>query len=244
MKALWLALLWLLTISSAHAQPATGCKVLDPELQGSYTGGCNNGLAEGQGEARGTAYYRGEFRAGRKHGRGVKSWASSGDRYEGDFVDDRKEGTGTYLWGRRSPSPGEKYTGQWLKDRRHGVGTYEWPNGDRYAGPWQNDTITGPPTKAMIARARAHAERVAAVGKVGAVVCREMDVGIAVVDIVRGTVVAVQGDAITVRIDDAGKFQHVVANRELAKGDSVSDASSLWAPCVPAPRSPFSSSAR
>ena len=244
MKALSLAFVSLLTISSAHAQPAASCKVLDPELQGSYAGACTNGFAEGAGDARGTAYYRGEFKAGRKHGRGIKSWPASGDRYEGDFVDDRKEGAGTYSWGRRSSSPGEKYTGQWLKDRRHGEGTYEWPNGDRYSGPWQNDTIIGPPTKAMIARARAHAERVAAVGKVGASVCREMDVGIAVVDRVRGTVVAVQGESITVRIDDAGKFQHVIANREIAKGESVSDASSLWVPCVAAPRSPFSSSAR
>ena len=244
MKALWLAFLWLLAMSSACAQPGAGCKVLDPELQGSYYGVCKYGLADGPGEARGTAFYRGEFRAGRKHGRGLKSWPTTGDRYEGDFVDDRKEGTGTYIWGRRSPSPGEKYTGQWLKDRRHGAGTYEWPNGDRYTGPWQNDAITGPPTQAMIARARAHAERVAAVGKVGASVCREMDVGIAVVDRVRGTVVAVQGESITVRIDDAGNFQHVIANREIAKGESVSDASSLWVPCVAAPRSPFSSSAR
>ncbi|HUP93452.1 MAG TPA: hypothetical protein VM164_01000 [Burkholderiales bacterium] len=244
MKALWLAFIWLLAISSACAQSAAGCKVLDPELQGSFTGACKDGFAEGPGEARGTAYYRGEFQAGRKHGRGIKSWPSSGDRYEGDFVDDRKEGTGTYSWGRRSPSPGEKYTGQWLKDRRHGEGTYEWPSGDRYSGPWQNDAIIGPPTKAIIARARAHAERVAAVGKVGASVCREMDVGIAVVDRVRGTVVAVQGESITVRIDDAGKFQHVIANREIAKGESVSDASSLWVPCVAAPRSPFSSSTR
>ena len=81
-------------------------------------------------EARGIAIYRGEFRAGQKHGKGVKTWPSTGDRYEGDFVEDRKEGVGTYTWGRRSTSPGEKYTGEWLRDQRHGNGVYEWPSGE------------------------------------------------------------------------------------------------------------------
>src|ERR671936_2685573 len=95
------------------------CRVLDPELQASYSGPCVNGLAEGRGFAHGTATYEGDFRAGRKHGRGVKTWPN-GDRYEGDFVEDRKEGTGMYVWGRRSPWAGQRYTGGFLNDRRHG----------------------------------------------------------------------------------------------------------------------------
>src|SRR5687767_8279771 len=98
----------LLPAGSAHAQNATGCKVLDPELQGSYDGGCVNGYAEGRGEARGRATYIGAFSAGRKHGKGVKTWPATGDRYEGDFVEDRKHGTGTYAWGSRSPAAGER----------------------------------------------------------------------------------------------------------------------------------------
>ena len=43
---------------------AQECRVLDPELQGSYTGPCVNGLAEGRGAASGLATYEGEFRAG------------------------------------------------------------------------------------------------------------------------------------------------------------------------------------
>lgn len=79
-----------------------GCKVLDPELQGTYAGGCVNGLADGSGEATGTARYQGAFKAGKKHGKGVKTWPDTGDRYEGDFVEDRKQGAGTYVWGSRS----------------------------------------------------------------------------------------------------------------------------------------------
>src|SRR5438094_227495 len=87
------------------------CRVLDPELQTSYSGPCVNGLAEGQGVARGSATYEGEFKVGRKHGRGVKSWAN-GDRYEGGFADDHKHGQGTYTWG-RGPWAGERYEGNY-----------------------------------------------------------------------------------------------------------------------------------
>jgi hypothetical protein len=220
-----------LLASGASAQPSLSCKVLDPELQGIYAGGCKDGLAEGAGEARGTAHYRGEFRSGRKHGRGVKSWPSSGDRYEGDFVDDRKQGKGTYVWGARSLFAGEKYSGEWVNDRRHGHGTYEWPNGDRYEGAWMNDRVAGPPTEAMLARARVQAERAAAVGRIGARVCRELTVGIATRDVVRGTVTAAQGGRIRVRIEHPGRFEHVIGEKRIAKGDVITDALRSWVPC-------------
>jgi hypothetical protein len=52
---------------------AQTCRVLDPQLQGSYSGPCVNGLAEGKGVATGISSYEGDFKAGRKHGRGVKT---------------------------------------------------------------------------------------------------------------------------------------------------------------------------
>lgn len=60
-------LLWLLAALDARA----GCRVLDPELAGDYQGGCKAGLAEGVGHASGAARYVGEFREGKKHGRGT-----------------------------------------------------------------------------------------------------------------------------------------------------------------------------
>jgi hypothetical protein len=209
--------------TSLRAQASVKCTVLDPELKGSYTGDCREGLAEGYGEAIGTARYKGEFRAGRKHGKGVKSWPS-GDRYEGDFVEDRKEGSGTYAWGPRSAWAGEKYSGQYVADRRHGEGVYEWPKGERYSGPWKNDMIVGKATPTMLARARAYAEHMAAVGKVGAKVCREMTVGIAQRDWIRGVV--------SERIQDAGKFLHTLNGVEIVRDAVVWDAPTAWVPCL------------
>ena len=216
----------------AMSQAPAKCVVLDPELQGGYAGACKDGLAEGYGEATGAAQYKGGFKAGRKHGKGAKIWPSSGDRYEGDFIDDRKEGVGAYTWGPRSVWAGEKYSGNYLNDRRNGYGVYEWPNGDRYAGAWEHDVITGPATPMMIARARAYGEAAAAVGKPGAKVCREMTVGIATRDRVRGTVTAVEADRIAVRIEDPGRFSHTLNGVTIVRGAALQDAATAWMPCL------------
>jgi hypothetical protein len=221
----------LLWVPAASGVAATTCRVLDLELQVAYTGGCRDGLAEGMGEARGTAHYKGGFRAGRKHGNGVKTWAS-GDRYDGEFVNDRMEGVGSYSWGRNSPWMREHYTGDFLNDQRHGFGVYEWPSGDRYAGPWKHDRPAGEPTLNMLVRARAYGELAAAVGIPGVRVCRTFTVGISTEDQVRGTVIAAKGHAIAIRIDDAGRFQHLLNGKPLMKGETVRDILTMWAPCI------------
>ncbi len=179
----------------AHAQ---GCRVLDPELQASYSGPCVNGLAEGKGVADGTAHYEGDFKAGMKHGKGVKTWAN-GDRYEGDFVEDRREGRGVYTWG-RGLWAGERYEGEYANDRRNGTGTYRYASGDVYTGPWKDDVAMGAPTEMMQARAKFEQESLAAVGKPGTKVCREVPVGIGGRDWQRGVVEAVQDGRVGVRI--------------------------------------------
>jgi hypothetical protein len=213
------------------ASAQTACRVLDPELAGIYQGGCREGLAEGYGEARGGAGYKGGFHAGRKQGKGVKTWPS-GDRYEGEFVADRKEGYGEYVWSPRGPSAGERYRGGFLNDRRHGDGVYLWPSGDRYEGEWADDAIIGLPTRAMIARARAKTETLAAVAKPGVQVCRALPVGIAVRDWIRGEVTSVDGERIEVRIDDAGRQPHAIDGRPLAKGMHIRSAAAEWTPCL------------
>ena len=218
---------WLPLGASAQA----ACRVLDPELLGIYQGGCKDGLAEGYGEAKGTAEYRGGFRAGRKHGEGVKSWPS-GDRYEGEFVADRKEGSGKYTWSLRGPSAGESYSGAYLNDRRHGHGVYTWPSGDRYDGEWQNDVVTGMPTPAMIARARAKTETLLAVTKPGVKVCRDLLVGIAVHDWIRGKVTQVDAERIAVLVEDPGQQPHVFDDRPLVKGMTIWSAAEAWTPCL------------
>ena len=214
-----------------RADAETVCRVLDPELVGFYQGGCKDGLAEGYGEAKGTAEYRGDFHAGRKQGKGVEIWPS-GDRYEGDFVADRKQGIGKYTWSADGPAAGESYSGAWRNDRRNGYGVYVWPSGDRYAGQWVDDRIAGMPTPAMIARARARTETLVAVAKLGLKVCRALPVGIAVRDWIRGVVVAAEADRIEVRIDDPGQQPHEVGGRPLAKGVSFWSDAAKWMPCV------------
>ena len=139
---------------------------------------------------------------------------------------------GKYTWSPRGPSAGESYSGDYLNDRRHGYGVYEWRSGDRYAGLWADDAITGMPTPMMIARARANTEALAAVGKPGAKVCRVLRVGIAVRDWIRGEVTAVDRDRIVVRIDDPGRQPHVLDGQPLVKGMTIRSAATEWTPCV------------
>ena len=208
---------------------AQSCRVLDPELQDEYIGPCLNGLAEGAGTARGRAEYRGDFKAGMKQGKGVKTWPN-GDRYEGDFVEDRKEGFGVYSYG-RGPSLGERYEGEWLADRRHGYGEYRWPTGDVYWGPWEQDRLTGPPTPMMQARSRFAAESRTALAQKGQKACKELAVGIGERDWIRGAVVQQTGSQVAVQIEDAGRMVHVLGGVDIKPGLVVVENATAWVPC-------------
>jgi hypothetical protein len=224
-----LVLLLAIGASAALAQSPT-CEVVDPELRGSYTGACIDGLAEGSGAASGKAHYEGQFKAGRKHGRGIKTWPT-GDRYDGHFSEDRKDGQGTYMWGAETPWAGEKYSGTFRADMRDGTGTYEWPDGERSSGEWKNDALVGAPTARMLARAHHERERLAAVSKPGLTVCRQMRVGSVVRDWVRGTITSVDGRHLTVRIDDPGQFEHRIQGVVPSKGVVLRDWALMWSPC-------------
>jgi hypothetical protein len=189
---------------AVFASPASArdtCIVLDTELQGRYEGGCTDGLADGPGHARGSiAEYRGEFRAGRKHGRGRKTWLQTGDTFEGLFRDDLKHGEGVYRWGPASPWAGERYAGEYRDDRRHGTGTYTWSSGDSFTGPWENDLQTGLQTPMQQQRTRASKAALAAIGTPGARVCGTAPMGIAHRRAVEGEVDAVIQDRLLIRV--------------------------------------------
>ena len=70
-----------------------------------------------------------------------------------------------------------------------------------------------------------------AVAREGQKVCREVPVGIALRDWVRGVVVAVAPDKVAVRIDDPGQVPHVLADAEARPGDVVWDSPQAWTPC-------------
>jgi hypothetical protein len=114
-----LILVYLFSALSLFSQEK--CKVLKPELNGTYEGKCKNGLANGKGTAVGT------------------------DRYEGQFSRGLPDGEGKYTW-----STGETYSGEWVAGLRQGIGTYTMhtPTKDSVqSGLWQADKYMGPKPK-------------------------------------------------------------------------------------------------
>lgn len=127
------------------ADPATGCKVWDatPVLGESisWTGGCDNGLAEGHGtlqwfeHGKPTARYEGGYRAGKMNGRGVFRMAN-GDQYDGEFKDDDFNGLGVYSW-----ANGDRYDGKWADSKPNGQGAKIGRDGQVFSGTWINGCL-------------------------------------------------------------------------------------------------------
>ena len=211
MLARWVrSLLAILTMAVLAIAPLTAradaqCKVIDPELQASYEGGCVNGFAEGEGRASGSAHYEGGFHLGMKHGQGEKRWAN-GDRYTGEFSNDRRNGRGIYRWA-HGPWAGEQYQGDYVENRRQGFGIYTWPTGDRYEGPWDKDTIIGPPTAMMILRTQARSAALKELGRPDLRICKMETVGIGNVVKVEAKVLAVKGEVLEILRDGAARTE-------------------------------------
>lgn len=66
----------------------------------------------------------------------------------------------------------------------------------------------------------------------GARVCRRVPVGSAEHDWVRGTVVSVRGEWMTVRIDDPGRFANQVDGVSVAAGVTLLSEPRVWVPCL------------
>ena len=224
------AALFAATLAPHAFGQVTSCKVLDPEIVGRYSGGCKDGLAEGVGEASGQAEYRGEFVAGRKHGRGVMRW-QDGERYEGGFAHDRRNGPGEFVWSNIGPRAGERYVGIYRDDLRHGFGEQTWGSGERYSGSWTDDQPDGPLSASMISRARARAESEAALVAPGTSACREVAAGIAVRAWVRATVLEVVGGRVSLRIDQPGLPGLTLRGVSLERGVVLRDDVLAWVPC-------------
>ena len=230
-RGLATAALLLCTLPPA-AQAQARCEVVDPELQGSYEGGCVDGKAEGRGTAKGTATYTGEFHLGKKHGKGIKIWPW-GDRYEGEFSDDYRDGLGIYTWGERSLFAGDRYDGAFARDKRNGYGVYFWESGDAYAGPWKDDAVAGLATPMMIARFRATNAAMEALSKPGTKVCHDSIVGSgkAVSAEAETQVLNEKARQVSVRITKLGPAPTLVAGTAVAVGDVVWDDPINWIPC-------------
>lgn len=108
----------LLVLSGMIVSAQETCKVLVKGLQGTYTGGCKKGLANGKGTAVGVDNYTGYFKKGLPNGEGTYIWAS-----------------------------GEKYIGTWHMGQKNGEGTFYCKIDGRdtaLSGLWTNDKYNGP----------------------------------------------------------------------------------------------------
>ncbi len=85
--------------------------------------------------------------------------------------------------------------------------------------------------RAEIARAVSESAKRVAVSKPGAKVCRQLRVGISELDWVRGTVSAVDSTRIRIRIDDSGRFAHVLEGVPITRGVHIWEAQVDWTPC-------------
>lgn len=205
------------------------CRVVDPELQGSYEGGCRNGLAHGVGTAKGEAEYQGEFRKGQKHGQGAKTW-SWGDRYEGGFRDDRRHGKGVYVWGAQSPWAGERYVGDYVADQREGSGAYFWPAGDRFEGQWKADRRYG--YSAMEIRRQATEKAWADALAPGVQVCSWRKIGLAHNVLHVGQVQAVTETSLQVVLLRTEGAAEIVGTGGPKSGEVVTAELAEWGPCL------------
>jgi len=115
---LLLSLISIFVFSTIILHGQEKCKVLKPNLSGTYKGKCKNGLANGKGIAIGK------------------------DKYEGQFSKGLPQGEGTYTW-----SNGSTYTGEWAAGMRHGIGKYTSSVNEKDSvlnGVWQEDKYVGP----------------------------------------------------------------------------------------------------
>ncbi len=73
------------------------CKVLLPEISGTYEGKCKKGLAHGKGKSVGIDTYEGHFRKGLPNGFGTYTY-STGAKYIGEWIGGKKDGEGKYTF--------------------------------------------------------------------------------------------------------------------------------------------------
>ncbi|WP_374536434.1 MORN repeat-containing protein [Chitinimonas taiwanensis] len=208
------------TATQVHAN----CKVLDPELQGHYSGDCSSaGFAEGFGEASSSdSSYKGYFKNGKKHGQGVKTWHKTGDQYRGEFHDDYRQGWGIYTWGTQSPWAGQSHEGEYLKDQREGFGVYFWPNGDKFSGQWKAGLRHG--ESYMEIRKRKAAALAMASATPNQTYCAMRKEGIASRRLIAAKLIHVTDQQIMLALEEPGVNTHSkTVTRELLNPD--------WQPC-------------
>ncbi len=110
-KILISALAFAFTLSVYHTRAQEqSCRVLLPNISGTYSGDCKNGLADGRGTAQGVDKYYGQFDKGLPEGKGTYTWAD-GSYYEGQWKQGMREGKGKMVY------KDSTITGYWRTDK-------------------------------------------------------------------------------------------------------------------------------
>jgi len=104
--------------------------------------------------------YIGQWKMGKRDGRGMKLW-EDGREYIGQWKVNRRSGYGMISWTNRDIyigeiqygfqqgqgmlkcANGEQYTGEWNVNERHGYGVMRFLNGDSFTGQWQHNKKHG-----------------------------------------------------------------------------------------------------
>lgn len=88
--------------------------------------------------------YHGEWRGGRRHGRGVYVSEKRGIRYDGEWRNDKRGGSGMLtIEEKGTKQPLYTYDGQWQEDMRHGYGSCLQKGREKYSGQWVANQYSG-----------------------------------------------------------------------------------------------------
>ena len=108
--------------------------------QEKYFGYFINNLPEGKGQEINDLYeYEGEFKKGKKCGKGKIIYKDTGDWYEGNFVNNNFNGKGHYHWNKN----GYDYIGNYVNGIIEGKGEYKYGEKALYRGEFKNGVKEG-----------------------------------------------------------------------------------------------------
>jgi hypothetical protein len=123
-----------------------GCKIANPFPQPgeavTWSGGCKDGLADGQGTMQWTVdgkpmdRFEGTLKEGWADGQGTLE--REGGRYTGDWKRSVQEGRGRF----EGPD-GTSYEGEWKEGKPHGNGQLQLPDGRLITGTWVDGEFEG-----------------------------------------------------------------------------------------------------
>ena len=103
-----------------------------------------NGKIHGRGKLEtGKFTYEGEWRDGKKHGKGACTYHDNGDDYEGEWAEDKWHGQGVWTLRGADGAVHEKFVGSMAQGRMHGSGQYLYSDGSVYDGEWEDNRMHG-----------------------------------------------------------------------------------------------------